>query len=57
MHALQFPKRMLSEVELKELNVSERDTHLEAMKRYSEFLSLHTKLLKSSDFARHIKGT
>lgn len=48
---------MLNEVELNELNVLESDSHLDAMKRYSEFRSLHTKLLKSSSSARHIKGT
>ena len=48
---------MLSDEELSELSVWESDTHLEAMKRYSEFRTLHTKLLKSSDYARHIKGT
>ena len=48
---------MLNEAELNELNVSESDSHLDAMKRYREFRSLHTKLLKSSSFAQHIKGT
>ena len=47
---------MLNEGELKDLKVSESDTHLEGMKRYSEFLSLHNKLLKSSSYARHVKG-
>lgn len=54
---LQFPTRMLNEGELKDLNVLKGDTHLEAMKRYSEFVTLHNKLLKTSDFARHVKGT
>ena len=55
-YLLQFPKRMLNESELNDLKVSESDAHLEGMKRYSEFLSLHNKLLKSSSYARHIKG-
>ena len=53
---VQFPKRMLKESELDDLKVSESDAHLEGMKRYSEFLSLHNKLLKSSSYARHVKG-
>ena len=48
---------MLKESELVDLKVSEGDAHLEGMKRYSEFLSLHRELLKSSSYARHVKGT
>lgn len=55
-HELQFPKRMLTEEELKELNVFDSDSHLEAMKRYSEFRTLHSKLIKSPGLSRHIKG-
>ena len=47
---------MLKESELVDLKVSEGDAHLEGMKRYSEFLSLHRELLKSSSYARHVKG-
>ena len=47
---------MLNKGELNDLKVSESDTHLEGMKRYSEFLSLHNKLLKSPSYARHVKG-
>lgn len=55
-YLLQFPKRMLNESELSDLKVLESDAHLEGMKRYSEFLSLHNKLLKSSSYARYVKG-
>lgn len=54
--SLQFPKRMLNESELSDLKVSESDAYLEGMKRYSEFLSLHNKLLRSPSYARHVKG-
>ena len=47
---------MLNEGELNDLKVSESDAYLEGMKRYSEFVSLHNKLLKSSNHARLVKG-
>lgn len=47
---------MLNQSELNDLKVSESDAYLEGMKRYSEFVSLHNKLLKSSSHARLVKG-
>ena len=52
---LQFPKRFLSEEELKRIGVNDCDTHLEGMKRYSEFDKLHSSLLKSP-MSSHVKG-
>ena len=38
---------MLSDEDLKELGVVESDTHLEGMKRYSEFHKFHSALMAS----------
>ncbi len=51
----QFPKRLLSEEELEGLGISDGDTHLEGMKRYSQFDKFHSSLLKTP-MATHLKG-
>ncbi len=55
-YVLQFPKRLLSEKELEGLGISDGDTHLEGMKRYSQFDKFHSSLLKTP-MATHLKGT
>lgn len=52
---LQFPKKLLSEEELAELEVNDGDTHLEGMKRYSQFDKLHSSLLKTP-LSTYLKG-
>ena len=38
---------MLQESDLKDLDVDESDTHLEAMKRFSDFTKFHSSVLHS----------
>ena len=52
----QFPKWMLSDEDLLELEVLESDTHLEGMKRYSEFSKFHN-ILMASPLSINAKGS
>ena len=51
----QFPKHMLQESDLKDLDVHESDTHLEAMKRFSDFTKFHNSMLHSA-LSIYIRG-
>ena len=52
---VQFPKWMLADEDLVDLCVLESDTHLEGIKRFSDFNKFHD-LLLSSPLSVHIKG-
>ena len=52
----QFPRRMLSRESLQRLAVGQEETHLEALKRYSDFLKLHSQLLRSPVARAAVKG-
>ena len=52
----QFPKTMLSLEDLQELGLPSNETHLESVKRYSDFTRLHQQLQKSPELQRHTQG-
>lgn len=47
---------MLIDADLQELRVMDSDTHLEGIKRYSEFSKFHSDLMASSSLSLHAKG-
>lgn len=47
---------MLADSDLRELGVMDTDTHLEGIKRFSEFCKFHEALLSSSMLSLHAKG-
>ena len=47
---------MLSHEDLQELGLHSDETHLESVKRYSEFTQLHQQLLRSPQLAKQTQG-
>ena len=47
---------MLSHEDLQELELPSDETHLESVKRYSEFTQLHQQLLRSPQLAKQTQG-
>ena len=55
-HCRQFPKTMMSPDYLQELGVASEETHLESVKRYSDFTRLHQLLQRTPELLRHTQG-
>lgn len=47
---------MLSPEDLQELRLPSNETHLESVKRYSDFTRLHTQLQKHPALVKHTHG-
>ena len=52
----QFPKSMLLAKDLQELGLPSNETHLESVKRYSDFTRLHVQLQRTPELVKHIEG-
>ena len=52
----QFPKSMLLPGNQQEVGVANEETHLESMKRYSDFTRLHQQLQRTPELLKLIKG-